>query len=614
MSNLSDHELIKRYEPVLRFTRGEQFFPMDVESYVLESSLWVQHPDQPPRRLLSEDELTLEALASVPTRGFKSVYFLKFIEPFDLADFATYLVKRTLAKRDAQDVFRAGRGRLSRVGYTSRFLDALFNISLLARGRVPGDRAIGAALTYEKLRGQPPRHRYYARVVRQSGWVILQYWYFYAYNNWRSGYYGANDHEADWEMVNLYLFQRPDGQYQPEWVAYASHEYAGDDLRRHWDDPEVEKIGGHPVVYVAAGSHASYYSPGDYLTEIEIPFLSPFVRVFENVKKQLQRWLRKTIGEDLDVQTAPAPKVFHIPFVDYARGDGFSIGEGQSTGWEEPVLLDPLPAWALNYRGLWGYYARDPLAGENAPAGVCYTRDGKVRRAWYDPIGWAGLDKVPPPAELSKLVLQRQAALGSECQMLYEQIASKQARLYDLGVETRAMRERPHLRKTYQSRLDEMQDLSEELDRLRARLTEDETMLEVLSQYESDLKEGKSEALRAHLSRPLQPAIEAELRLGWLAEVWSALSIGLMLIAFLVLAIFARHLLYIGLAAILSLIIFIEAGFRRRLSNLINNIAITLAIIAFLVLFYEYFWTIIIGVVSIASLYMIWQNLRELWS
>jgi hypothetical protein len=30
-----------------------------------------------------------------------------------------------------------------------------------------------------------------------TGYTVLQYWYFYAFNDWRSTYFGVNDHEAD---------------------------------------------------------------------------------------------------------------------------------------------------------------------------------------------------------------------------------------------------------------------------------------------------------------------------------------------------------------------------------------------------------------------------------
>ena len=38
--------LLRTFEPVIRFTKGEWFYPMDVEPYVRSCSLWVQHPDE----------------------------------------------------------------------------------------------------------------------------------------------------------------------------------------------------------------------------------------------------------------------------------------------------------------------------------------------------------------------------------------------------------------------------------------------------------------------------------------------------------------------------------------------------------------------------------------
>ena len=69
---------------------------------------------------------------------------------------------------------------------------------------------------------------YYGRVLRQGGWIVLHYLFFYAMNNWRSGFHGTNDHEADWEQVFVYLYEPGDGGPPvPWWVAYASHDFRG---------------------------------------------------------------------------------------------------------------------------------------------------------------------------------------------------------------------------------------------------------------------------------------------------------------------------------------------------------------------------------------------------
>lgn len=80
-----------------------------------------------------------------------------------------------------------------------------------------------------------PLFTYYGRVVDCDRWVVLQYHYFYAYNDSRLAAEGLNHHEGDWEMVAVYLEKDRDGQLcrQPFGVAYSAHTYAD---FRHWED------------------------------------------------------------------------------------------------------------------------------------------------------------------------------------------------------------------------------------------------------------------------------------------------------------------------------------------------------------------------------------------
>ncbi|HET92190.1 MAG TPA: hypothetical protein ENN99_15830 [Chloroflexi bacterium] len=608
--------LLRRFEPVIRYTRGEQFFPMDVRPYVGASSLWVQQPNQEPECLVPEGELTLEKLAQSRADGSDAIYFLKFIEPLNIAQLAAYQlqehVKQGLIHRDSHDAFRAGRGRLARVGYASRLVDALFSLTLLARGRVPGDTAAAAILEYERLLDNSTQYCYYGRVLRRDDWIVLQYWFFYPFNNWRSGFFGVNDHEADWEMICIYCYQPDAGEVQPAWVAYASHDFAGDDLRRRWDDPELEKVGQHPVIYAGAGSHASYYAPGEYLPELELSFLSPVARLTERWGKTL----RQTWSQGQDAHEPPTHQsefnIFRIPFVDYARGDGLSIGPGQDQEWGDPRLLNPVPAWALNYRGLWGLYARDPISGENAPAGPLYNRDGTIRRAWYDPLGWAGLDKVPPPHRVPAHLRKQQETLASRRAELVETIAQKSQLLVGLGVEAAAMQDYPHLHQQHVAHQEKIAALSAEIDHLRAHVASEAALSEAIALYNARIEAGESGPPRAHIRRAHCPASDDELRLSRWAEVWAALSIGLMMVGFVGLALFARQHLISGLVALVSLIVFIESGFRGQLSRLIASVTIGLAVVAALVLLFEFFWLIVVLTVLTAGGYIIWENLREL--
>ena len=614
MTTEFDIALLRRFEPVIRYTQGEQFFPMDAGRYVTQSSLWLHRPNQPLHRLWDEGNLTLEKLAEPRSDGPDAIYYLKFIDPLSLTDMLVYQIEqvREGIAGQGEDVFRAGRGRLARVGYISRFVAALFSLSLLARGRVPGDTAVAAARAYKQMMAQQETYTYYGRVVRKNGWVGLQYWFFYAYNNWRSGFYGANDHESDWEMIYIYLYEDNSGQLCPEWVAYALHDFAGDDLRRRWDDPEIEKVGEHPVIYAGAGSHASYFQRGEYIAELVLPLISPVVKLVDDIQEWWEAKLRPYLGEDEKQRKWSDFSIFRVPFVDYARGDGLSIGSGQEKQWSQPQLLDPMPNWAANYRGLWGFYVRDPLSGEDAPAGPLYNRDGSQRRSWYDPLGWSGLDKVIPPNRRLAEVEQRLEELNTTWQALSAEINSKTVQLNKLGLEAAAMSEQPHLKNRLLENERQSEELSQRLNHLRAERADNEALREALQHYAQRIQSGERGPLRTHIRRAHRPTTYQELRLSQFAEAWAAVSMGVMVLGFVILAIFAPAYLFLGLFSLVMLFIAIESAFRRRIARLINWLTVALAGIAAVILLLEFWDEALVAAVLIAGGYITWENLREL--
>ena len=607
--------LLRRFEPVIRSTTGDKFYPMDVEPYVRACSLWVQRPGEEAVCVVPGGKLSLDRLAQQPMDEAGAVHFLKFTDTEDLRSDSPggrlrVFRRRAKDRKESTRAFRAGRGRLARVGYFSRFVDALYSIALLARGRVPGESAAAASVAYERIMAEQEHYRYHARVLRQDGWIVLQYWLFYPFNDWRSGFFGANDHEADWEKVFVYLSEMNSGEVRPEWVAYAAHNYTGDNLRRRWDDPELEKVGEHPVIYVGAGSHASYYAPGEYLTELTLPLPSPLARVAGAIRTFWKTRLGQYVG---DGEEDGGSGYFSIPFVDYARGDGLSVGEGGDRSWDEPRLIaDPTPDWVSDYRGLWGLYARDPFEGEDAPAGPMYNRDKSVSRAWYDPVGWAGLDKVPPPTETLEAILEQRADIISRCGALRTEIEDKSRQLKKLGAELAAMRDRSHLDAPYRKGTRRVAELSGELDRLRGKLATDEAVSESLAEYADRLRVGERDQARAHISRAHRPASEDELRVSRVAEAWAAISVSLMLMSFVGIAMFEREHLISMLVFSIAFFAFVEAGFRGRLVNLVSSANIGLAVVATLIIIYEFFWQLVIAAVLVVGLYVLWDNLREL--
>ena len=151
---------------------------------------------------------------------------------------------------------------LVKIGPSANDLAGLFEYHL----DFPGS-ALDPGCDYEKWarrleKGSPPT--VYAHVATDPGApgkLALQYWFFYAFNDFN------NKHEGDWEMIQV-VFDADDASdalqaAEPTEVGYSSHEGAE---RAAWDDEKLELVDAtHPVVYPAAGSHANKYTEALYI-------------------------------------------------------------------------------------------------------------------------------------------------------------------------------------------------------------------------------------------------------------------------------------------------------------------------------------------------------------
>ncbi|MCA9362777.1 hypothetical protein KC851_00450, partial [Candidatus Kaiserbacteria bacterium] len=176
--------------------------------------------------------------------------------------------------------------------------------------------------------------------------TVLQYWYFYAMNNWgQTG--GFNDHEGDWESVFVFLDNETD---QPAYVAFSAHHNDGDDelhnlfqydsVRRAWGSEEVTFDSGRVVSFTALGSHANYPDNG-VDGEHEIPF-----------------------------QTN-----------DFTSNSGNHIlGHIKNI---EGIIFE--------YEGIWGTENSSP--GGSGPQGPIFI-DLTGQNRFIEPIKWAGIDKI----------------------------------------------------------------------------------------------------------------------------------------------------------------------------------------------------------------------------
>jgi hypothetical protein len=128
-------------------------------------------------------------------------------------------------------------------------------------GTALGDTCVYAR-AFKKLleEGKAPAVTY-AHIAREPGHpgFALQYWFFWYFNQF-------NDlHEGDWEGMQI--------TFEADTPAAALHEEPGEIIvfqhaggeRASWTDGKVQKEGTHPIVYPAAGSHATFYDSAVYV-------------------------------------------------------------------------------------------------------------------------------------------------------------------------------------------------------------------------------------------------------------------------------------------------------------------------------------------------------------
>ena len=213
---MGEHDdLLKRFQPVLRYDSNEQFFADSAEQYT-------EAPGITLRRAPVSRKQSGTVLASADGAGGVPKLTLDFLGP------KVYGNGAPVEKTD-----------------------------------VIGVRGKDYRKQYVRLRIARPdlNNRIYGRAVTVNGRLWLQYWLWYFYNDYQLALrFGT--HEGDWECVQFRM--APDGD-APDVAVYAQHRHGE---KRAW--PNVEKLEGSPdtpIVYVARGSHAGYFEAGYHQTE-----------------------------------------------------------------------------------------------------------------------------------------------------------------------------------------------------------------------------------------------------------------------------------------------------------------------------------------------------------
>jgi len=299
---------------------------------------------------------------------------------------------------------------------------------------------------YAEILEKEPEPLYYGRVLHETDqqgntWAILQYHFFYAFNDWRLAANGMNHHEGDWEMTAVYLRNN-----SPYAVLFSQH---GAGNIEKWDTviKAIDNQGNsteHPVVYVALGSHANYskpevirspsmYTPGrlqrflywfDGLIHYLFLAVNPNQKARQIALKELQAKRTTFLSDDAFIYLRDEADHYIVSLpMEIATGDGYRVGH-QGDNLRERVMksssylkrimsdrktsrppikiwrhvvLNPEPDW-VQYKGLWG--VKSLLKDESGPPGPKWDRPEEdqvsvqERIRWGRPLEWlAELEK-----------------------------------------------------------------------------------------------------------------------------------------------------------------------------------------------------------------------------
>jgi hypothetical protein len=337
INTMNKLELVRTYEPVLLFSKNgdganENFFPMAINHFLAESRLYcrgqIGQIDLP-------GGLTLQTIANISPKESR-YYYLSFTADklIEQSPSVWEWLQNDGLVRFGVSGDEDSEENLAEVSYG--LLDPIAKTQQLPPEVT--EAAISLYKPYTDFNNYPPV--YYYRLMNNRGYTVIQYWFFYAYNDWGTSHQGMNDHEGDWESVFVFLEEDT-----PVYAAYAAHT---DGLKPYkWT--EIEKYrGSHPIVYVGCGSHGSYAKKGVH-----------------KVSKVLN---------------------------DYAQANSdTAIGPGTNTAWTTPVDLEQQP-WALNFAGHWGtVFSR--LGLERAATGIRGPKSPPWQfDAWERPVWAAKID------------------------------------------------------------------------------------------------------------------------------------------------------------------------------------------------------------------------------
>jgi hypothetical protein len=217
-------EYVLEHAPILYYDHKEPFVPIDASAYVRHTFL-VDVAVLPNEGKKARAAATRDPKAGAPT--------LSGLQPGSPPCEAGALSCHYAL---AVALPRRGHGPLC---------GTLARARLLCLGRLGRYKALQATL----LRAGARRTVYWRPITSGNKVVGVQYWFFYVFNKW------LNWHEGDWEQITLQF--EPDGRLL---AGYSAHKHG----HRREIGPGAGADGTHPIVFVAAGSHANYFNPNPH--------------------------------------------------------------------------------------------------------------------------------------------------------------------------------------------------------------------------------------------------------------------------------------------------------------------------------------------------------------
>jgi hypothetical protein len=242
-------DAVVRYAPLVWLSKGEENLPGAAEDFLSSAKLVWANDSCTDDTLAEPGEIDLDKLTT--TNGYRH----HATEPDPTAPPTDLRCVDTIPEWDTLDPTRPFDGAPeSPPGHQGFVLDA------------DNDLHPGAPLT-DGASAAPVYYQYRER-------KYIYYWFFYPYNDApgptlvypvpggppvpviaRAGH--GFDHEGDWERVSVRLNAASN---EPDAVVYSGHSHV---CYRPWAD--VDKTDGHPLVYSAIGTHASYPTAGSHL-------------------------------------------------------------------------------------------------------------------------------------------------------------------------------------------------------------------------------------------------------------------------------------------------------------------------------------------------------------